>query len=202
MQKVVWFAISIAEASAEVEQLFSQIFHIVNKDRNRLGTHSIKGLLVTKSYIQTIGTCLNFKIDSSMMACINVTHSKYVKRTTSDKNDKCIQCIHRRILEDAKKTLEGNKKMKTIEVKKMNIEKQKEAIKLNQLKSKMLLEKAHLLIKNSEKKSNFLKKEKKELDKAEKQLQQSIFKSTCHKVVKKKFNDMLSTVDINNNESD
>ena len=85
IQKVVWFAISIAEASAEVEQLFSQIFHIVNKDRNRLGTHSIKGFLVKQSYIQTIGTCLNFKIDSSMMACINVTHSKYVQRTTSDK---------------------------------------------------------------------------------------------------------------------
>ncbi|CAL4194638.1 unnamed protein product [Meganyctiphanes norvegica] len=61
IQKVVWFALSIAEANAEVERLFSQIFHIVNKDRNRLSTHSIKGLLVTKSYIQTIGTCLNFK---------------------------------------------------------------------------------------------------------------------------------------------
>ncbi|CAL4069740.1 unnamed protein product [Meganyctiphanes norvegica] len=127
-QKVVWFALSIAEENAEVEWLFSQIFHIVNKDRNGLSTHSIKGLRVTKSYIQTIGTCLNFKIDSSMMACINESHIKIVQRTTSDKNDD--KCIHKRLLEYAKKILQGNKKIKTTEVKKMHIEKQEEAIKI------------------------------------------------------------------------
>ena len=33
IQKVVWFALSIAKANTEVEWLFSQIFHIVNKDK-------------------------------------------------------------------------------------------------------------------------------------------------------------------------
>ena len=39
--RVVKFALSIAEANADVERIFSQVFHIVNKDRNRLSTDTI-----------------------------------------------------------------------------------------------------------------------------------------------------------------
>jgi len=55
---------------------------------------------------------------------------------------------------------------------------------------------------DSEKMAKFLKKEKQDLDKSEKQVQQSVLKSTCQKVVKNKFKNMLPNVDINNNESD
>ena len=84
IQKVVNFARSIAEANADVERLFSQIFHIINKDRNRLETHTLRGLLITKSYIQTIGSCLKFKMDESMMVNIHASHSRYVQRQESN----------------------------------------------------------------------------------------------------------------------
>ena len=35
IKKVVQFARSVAEANADVERLFSQIFHIISKDRTR-----------------------------------------------------------------------------------------------------------------------------------------------------------------------
>ena len=197
IQRVVKFALSIAEANADVERIFSQVFHIVNKDRNRLSTDTIRGLLVTKSYLQTIGTCLNFKVDDSMMASIKMSHRKYTERTKSDKNDE--SCVHKRVLENAKKTFEGNKKLKSIEAKRMLIEKQEEAIKSSQAKAKLHLEQAHMLMEDSEKMSDLLEKEKKELDKSEQQVKQSIIKSTCHKIVEKQHKDMLCTADINNN---
>ena len=40
IEKVVWFARSIAEANDDVDRLFSQIFHIISKDRTRLETHT------------------------------------------------------------------------------------------------------------------------------------------------------------------
>ena len=93
IEKVVHFACSIAEANADVERIFSQVFHIISKDRTRLETDTLRGLLVTKSYIRTIGSCLNFKIDESMMANIHASHSKYVERKTSNETIK-ESCIH------------------------------------------------------------------------------------------------------------
>ena len=97
-------------------------------------------------------------------------------------------CVHKRILEDAKKEFEGNKMLRSIEVRKIVIEKQEEAIKSSQTKAKLLLKQAHLLMEDSEKMSTFLEKEKKDLDKSEKRVQQSITKSTCQKIVRKQHN--------------
>ena len=166
IQKVVLFAFSIAEANADVERVFSQVFSIVDKERNRLGTDALCGLLITKNYLQTIGSCLDFQVDDSMMASIKSSHRKYIERTKSEKNDE--SCVHKRALEDAKKAFEGNKRLRSIEARKMVIEKQEEAIKSSQTKAKLLLEQAHLLMEDSEKMSTFLEKEKKDLDKSEK----------------------------------
>ena len=54
---------------------------------------------------------------------------------------------------------------------------------------------------DSEKMSTFLEKEKKDLDKSEKRVQQSIIKSTCQKIVRKQHKDNHTTRDINNNEN-
>ena len=40
--KVVRFVLSNAEANGTIERHFSQSFHIIRKDRNRLETHTIK----------------------------------------------------------------------------------------------------------------------------------------------------------------
>ena len=197
IEKVVRFARSIAEANADVERLFSQIFHIISKDRTRLETHTLRGLLITKSYVQTIGSCLNFKIEQSMMANIHESHSKYVQRLETNKNEK-EGCIHKRILEDAKKTFKGNKKLKKIEMKKLEIEEQEKAIRKKQEKAKLLLEQANSLMEDTQSMSNFLSREKIQLGKDEKQIQKSIIKSSCQKAIKKN----LPSVDINNNQSD
>ena len=65
-----------------------------------------------------------------------------------------------RVLEDAKKAFEGNKRLRSIEARKMVLEKQEEAIKSSQTKAKLLLEQAHLLMEDSKKMSlsTFLEK--------------------------------------------
>ena len=55
-----------------------------------------------------------------------------------------------RVLEDAKKVFEGNKRLRSIEARKMVIEKQEEAIKSSQTKAMLLLEQANLLMEDSE----------------------------------------------------
>ena len=114
LQKVVRFALSIAEANGDVERIFSQVLNIVDKDRNRLSTDSLRGLLITKSYLQAIGSCLNFEIDQSMMTSIKASHSKYIERTGSKNDD----CVHKRVIEDANKTFLENKRIKSIEARK------------------------------------------------------------------------------------
>ena len=64
IQKEVLFAFSVAESNADVERVFSQVFSIVDKERNRLGTDALCGLLITKNHLQTIGSCLNFQVDT------------------------------------------------------------------------------------------------------------------------------------------
>merc|ERR1712121_119851 len=105
-----------AEANVDVERVFSQIFSIVDRERNRLSTDAFRGLLITKNYLQTIGGCLDFQIDDSMMASIKSSHKEYIARTKSDKKDE--SCVHKRILEDAKKEFEENKRLRSIEARK------------------------------------------------------------------------------------
>ena len=198
LQKVVRFALSIAEANGDVERIFSQVLNIVDKDRNRLSTDSLRGLLITKSYLQAIGSCLNFEIDQSMMTSIKASHSKYIERTGSKNDD----CVHKRVIEDANKTFLENKRIKSIEARKKHIEKQEEEIRSNRSKATLLLDNARRLMEDSENMAKFLEKEKKELEKSEKQVQKSIIKSTCRKVVKKHHQNTLSNVDVNNNESE
>ena len=196
IEKVVRFARSIAEANADVERLFSQVLHIITKDRNRLDTHTLKGLLRTKSYIQTIGSCLNFEIDEGMMANISASHSKYEQRLESNKSNKD-SCIQKRVLEDANVTFKENKKIKKIEIKKFEIEDHEKTIRKKHEKAKLLLEQANSIMEDTQH-VKILVKEKVQLEKAEKQIQKAIIKSSCQKVITKN----RSSVDINNNQTD
>ena len=80
-------------------------------------THNLRGLLITKSYIHTIGFCLDFKINESMMANIQLSHSRYQQRQDSAKNKE--SCIHKKVLEDANDAFKGNKKLKKIAFKRI-----------------------------------------------------------------------------------
>ena len=99
--------------NGDIERQFSQVLHILADDRNKLEPHNLKGLLITKSYIHTICSCPNFEIDQNMLANINASHSKYMARLESNRKEK-EGCVHKIILEDAKKMLRGDKKLKKI----------------------------------------------------------------------------------------
>ena len=204
IQKVVRFALSISVANGDVERLFSQVSHVISKDRDKLTIETVKGLLITKSYLQTNGTCLNFSLDDSMMNNVRTAHSKYVQNV-SKKTDESDKSIQKRILEDSNESLKGNKRLREIKRKKLQIENQEEEIKLKQSKIKMHLEQAHTLMEDSEKMSKFLSTEKIILENAEKQIEEKALKSSCQKFVKEKFRGILHnthTVDLNNNETD
>ena len=84
IQKVVLFAFSIAEANADVERVFSQVFSFVDKERNRLGTDALCGL-IKKIYLQTLGSCLDFQIDDSMIASIKSSHKNIFRELRQKK---------------------------------------------------------------------------------------------------------------------
>ena len=86
----------MAEGNAGVERLFSQIFHIISKERNKLSTEAVRGLLITKSYLESKGGCINMDIDNSMIASVNQAHENYVQRTNSNKKDDA--CLHKSYL--------------------------------------------------------------------------------------------------------
>ena len=85
----------------------------------------------------------------------------------------------------------------TIESKKLEIEVQEKAIRKKHDKAKFLLEQANALMEDTQSMSKFFSSEKVVLQKAEKQIQKAIIKSSCQKAVKKNL-----SVDINNNQSE
>ena len=85
-------------------------------------------------------------------------------------------------MEDANKAFKGNKKLKKIDLKKLEIEEQEKAISNKHDKAKLLLEQANALMEESQSMAKFLTKEKVLLDEAEKKIQKAIIK-TCQKTI-------------------
>ena len=78
ISKVVKCCLSIAEANASVERLFSQVTHILQKDRNRLTIETVKGLLYCKE------KCTDVNIDENMIYNAKVAHSRYTEKMTME----------------------------------------------------------------------------------------------------------------------
>ena len=201
IEKVVKFALSIAEANAGVERMFSQLLHIITKDRNSLATHTIKGLLITKSYLQSIGSCKNFKIDDSMMYHIKASHSKYVERNLEKNEYKSDSSIGKKLSEEAKKEYTKNKKLKAIENKNSQLQKQENIVKANQIKALSLMKEAQTLMKDSHDMNKAIEKEKKRIQDTKSKLEEALLHSTCQTAAKKMrmSSSKPRVVDINNN---
>merc|ERR1712121_403808 len=114
--------------------------------------------------------CRNLSLDDSMKNNIKTARKKYVQ-SSRDANNNVIKGLKKRVLESSHKTLKEDKKMKELEKKKLQIEKQEEEIKLKHAQMKSHLKQAQSLMEDSEKMSKFLCTEKKNLEKAEKQVQ-------------------------------
>ena len=129
-----------------------------------------------------------------MLANIKASHSKYNERLESNRKG-TEGCVHKRIIEDAKETFRGDKKLRKIEMK-LEIAEQGKAISKKQAEAKLLVNQANTLMEETESMRTFLNKERNILEKAEKQIQTSIIKSSCQKANRKS----LLPVDDNNNE--
>ena len=79
---------------------------------------------------------------------------------------------------------------------KLEIAEQGKAISKKQAEAKLLVNQANTLMEGTESMRTFLNKERNILEKAEKQIQTSIIKSSCQKAIRKS----LLPVDDNNNE--
>ena len=71
ISKVVKCCFAICEANGGVERVFSQISHIVSKERNRLEVDSVKGILDCKE------TCYKAEIDERLMYNAKTAYARY-----------------------------------------------------------------------------------------------------------------------------
>ncbi|CAL4059904.1 unnamed protein product [Meganyctiphanes norvegica] len=74
ISKVVRCCLTISEANASVERIFSQISHILNKECNRLSLDSVKGLLHCKEM------CYKAKIDERLIYNAKTAYARYNAR--------------------------------------------------------------------------------------------------------------------------
>ena len=89
LSKVVKKFLSLAEANAPVERAFSQIKHLIGKDRNRLLPETVNALMVTKSHIQSTSSCYNQDINENLMHNVRNSRRLYFdgKKNNNDIND-------------------------------------------------------------------------------------------------------------------
>ena len=202
--KVVRFALSIAEANGTVERLFSQLFHIIRKDRNRLETHTIKGILTTKSYLQNNETCMNLRIDESMMYHIKSAYSKYSEMNLEKNESRKEDSLEKRLQEEVHKERTENKKLKSIENKQLKIDKQVDILKANEIKAMSLLSEAKSLMENSHNMSKQIDKEKQRLQEEKAKIEGAVLKATCNSAARniRLYGSKKVIVDVNNNRSD
>ena len=203
LEKVVRFALSIAEANGSVERLFSQLLHMIPKEKSNLETHTIKGLLTTKSFLQTNGSCTDLTIDDSMMYHIKASHSNYRERNL-ERNKTSDGVTEERLSKEVKKQYNRNKKLKAIEDKEAQLQKQDDVVKTNEIKALSLLKEAQSIMQDSQQMNKTILKEREKLQKSKSRIEESILQSTCHTAAKKLK--MLSSkrkkVDLNNNNND
>ena len=76
---VVKSCFAIAEGNASVERCFSQITHILKKERSNLSLDSVKGILHSKEM------CINAKIDDRLMFNAKAAHSRYTAKNALNK---------------------------------------------------------------------------------------------------------------------
>lgn len=62
---------TLPHSSANVERIFSIVSLLKTKQRNRLNTKTIEGLLHSKRLVNSCGDCFNFKVDGDMRRLFN-----------------------------------------------------------------------------------------------------------------------------------
>ena len=72
--------LAFAEANTAVEPTFSQLAHIISKDRSNLSVECIKGLMAYKTSLNAYNKPYDFPINDNMLINTLSARSRYVNR--------------------------------------------------------------------------------------------------------------------------
>ena len=155
INKVVRCCLALSEANAQAERTFSQIAHLIRKDRNRLLPETVRALMVTKSFIENTGPCYKQQISRELLNDVKNAASLYLNRNEDDvdENNNVIGPSQSELVEETVCT---------------EIRYQEEKIRLNNESAKKLIEEAQKIMTENEKLTSELgklkKKENKEIE--------------------------------------
>lgn len=143
LSKVVKSLLALSEANASVERTFSQIAHIIGKDRNRILPETVNAV-ITKSHIENSKPCYKQEITKDLMNNAKNARNLYFARNKEiDLNNNVPGPSQPNVIEE---TLSSE------------IKYQEDKIKLNNASAKKLMDEAHKIITENQKMENDLKK--------------------------------------------
>ena len=154
--KVVKFCLALAEANASAERAFSQIAHIIRKDRNRILPDVVNALMVTKSYIENTAPCYKQEIKQDLIDSVKNSYILYSNRnndTDINHNEAGPSSVSQEDLVEENLNIE--------------IDYQEDKIKLNNESAKKLIEEAQTFMQENTKLTHELEKLKKRQKKSQ-----------------------------------
>ncbi|CAL4245848.1 unnamed protein product [Meganyctiphanes norvegica] len=80
ISKVVKFCLSLSDSNASAERTFSQIAHIIRKDRNRILPDTVNAVMVTKSHIENTVPCYKQVIQKDLLDNVKNAYQLYSNR--------------------------------------------------------------------------------------------------------------------------
>ena len=161
--KVVKCLLALTEANSSPERTFSQIAHLLRKDRNKLLPETVNSLMVTKSHVEVTGNCYNQQITQEMINDVKNDNSLYLNRNKdSDENNNVPGPSQSNLAEESLSN---------------EINYQEEKIKFNNESANKLIDEVQKIMAENQKLSNDLekmkKKQAKELEKLKRKQQKS-----------------------------
>ena len=152
ISKVVKNYLALSEANASVERAFSQIAHVIRKDRTRLLPETVNAIMVTKSHMENTSSCYKQEINDNLMNNVKNSHCLYQNRNidsditnNNEPGPSQVQSVEENICKEIKY--------------------QEEKIKLNSDSAKRLIEEATMIMNENQKLTKDLEKLKKRQEK-------------------------------------
>lgn len=144
ISKVVKICLSIAEANANVERIFSQVTHIIKKERNCLNLDTVKGILHSKE------VCYDAKIDDRLIYNVKAASSRY-KARLSLKKDLNNNTLKRKLEQEVEDKSKKDIRLREIEGEENVLKGNEEDIKSTQAKGLLKMKEAQDLFEKAQK---------------------------------------------------
>ena len=177
ISKVVKSCFAIAEANADVERLFSQITHIIQKERNRLNLDTVKGILHSKE------VCHDAEIDDQLIYNVKAASARYRANFSLQQDNNNIT-LKRKLEQEVQEKYKKDERLKKIEGEENILKENQEELKLTQAKALLKMKEAQDLMEKAQKIYKIIANKKQDLEKKKSKVEKSILKSTCQKAAK------------------